>query len=288
MFQATTSSTAPSTASGTCTASGASSRTKAVSVSACAMPAIGVRPPDRKFVAVRAIAPVTGIPPTIGTRTFATPCASSSAFELCRSPIRLSATTADSRLSTAASSATVTADGRSGRIRSALNSGMLIEGNPEGRPPNRDPIVSTGRPKTATASVASTTATIDPGIRGQRRGTTRITARPASAMATAAALKVGSAAPSAAIREKNSLGTGDTRRPSRSLICVDAMSRAMPLVKPSTTGRGMNLTALPRPVMASTSSITPAIIVTISRPETPCLAMMPATMTTKAPVGPPI
>ena len=34
--------------------------------------------------------------------------------------------------------------------------------------------------------------------------------------------------------------------------------------------------------------MTPAIIVTISRPDRPCLAMMPATMTTKAPVGPPI
>ena len=66
------------------------------------------------------------------------------------------------------------------------------------------------------------------------------------------------------------------------------MSRAMPLVKPITTGRGMNFTAVPRPVSASTIRITPAIIVTISSPERPCCAMMPATMTTKAPVGPPI
>jgi len=34
--------------------------------------------------------------------------------------------------------------------------------------------------------------------------------------------------------------------------------------------------------------MTPAIIVTIKRPETPWAAMMPATITTNAPVGPPI
>ena len=34
--------------------------------------------------------------------------------------------------------------------------------------------------------------------------------------------------------------------------------------------------------------MTPAIIVTISSPDSPCCAMMPATITTNAPVGPPI
>ena len=62
----------------------------------------------------------------------------------------------------------------------------------------------------------------------------------------------------------------------------------MPLVKPTGSGRGMNFTAVPRPVTARHQQQTPAIIVTISRPERPCCAMMPATMTTKAPVGPPI
>ena len=70
------------------------------------------------------------------------------------------------------------------------------------------------------------------------------------------------------------------------MICVETMSSAMPLVKPRTTGRGMNFTAVPSPVKPSTSSITPAIIVTISRPDRPWSWMMPATMTTKAPVGP--
>ena len=62
----------------------------------------------------------------------------------------------------------------------------------------------------------------------------------------------------------------------------------MPLVKPSTTGRGMNFTAAPSPVAPMTNSSTPAIMVHMNRPSTPCLATIPATTTTNAPVGPPI
>ncbi len=68
----------------------------------------------------------------------------SSAFELCRSPVIESATTAESRLSTAASSATVIAAGSSGRIRSTRNAGMWIGGSPPGIAPNLEPMVSTG------------------------------------------------------------------------------------------------------------------------------------------------
>ena len=62
----------------------------------------------------------------------------------------------------------------------------------------------------------------------------------------------------------------------------------MPPVKPMTTGRGMNRTAVPVPVSPMTTSMTPAIIVHMNRPSTPCSAMMPETTTTNAPVGPPI
>ena len=51
------------------------------SVKACAIPATGVRPPFFTFVAVRAIAPVAGIPPKSGEAMFATPCATNSMFE---------------------------------------------------------------------------------------------------------------------------------------------------------------------------------------------------------------
>ena len=50
------------------------------------------------------------------------------------------------------------------------------------------------------------------------------------------------------MRPMKSPGTGAVRRPKKSLICVLAMRMAMPLVKPTMTGRGMNLTAVPRPV----------------------------------------
>jgi hypothetical protein len=80
------------------------------------MPATGDRAPERMFVAVRAIAPVAGIPPNSGETIFAIPCATSSTLGLCRSPVIPSATTADSMLSSAASSATVNAEGISGRM----------------------------------------------------------------------------------------------------------------------------------------------------------------------------
>ena len=49
---------------------------------ACTIPAIGVRPPLLMLVIVRAMAPVAGIPPNIGEARLATPCATSSVFEL--------------------------------------------------------------------------------------------------------------------------------------------------------------------------------------------------------------
>ena len=72
------------------------------------------------------------------------------------------------------------------------------------------------------------------------------------------------------------------------MIWVEAMSSAMPLVNPIMTGLGMNFTADPRPVMPITTSMPPAMRVTRVRPETPKRATMPATITTNAPVGPPI
>ena len=62
----------------------------------------------------------------------------------------------------------------------------------------------------------------------------------------------------------------------------------MPLVKPMTTGRGMKRTAEPSPVSPMASRMMPAISVTMARPGRPKRATMPATMTTNAPVGPPI
>ena len=51
------------------------------SVSECTIPAMGVRPPFLILVAVRAIAPVAGIPPKIEEKILAVPCATSSILE---------------------------------------------------------------------------------------------------------------------------------------------------------------------------------------------------------------
>jgi hypothetical protein len=50
-----------------------------------------------------------------------------------------------------------------------------------------------------------------------------------------------------------SLGRAGVVRPKKSLIWVDAMSSAMPLVKPMVTGLGMKRTAAPRPVATMTT-----------------------------------
>ncbi len=90
------------------------------------------------------------------------------------------------------------------------------------------------------------------------------------------------------IRAENSPGTLSIFSPKKSLIWVLAMMTAMPFVKPTTTGRGMNLTAVPKPVAPRIRSITPAIRVHMKSPSIPCFATMPKTTTTNAPVGPPI
>ncbi len=76
--------------------------------------------------------------------------------------------------------------------------------------------------------------------------------------------------------------------PKKSLIWVLAIITAIPFVNPTTTGRGMNFTALPNPVKPNATRITPAISVHMNSPSNPYLLTMPKTTTTKAPVGPPI
>ena len=77
----------------------------------------------------------------------ATPCATSSQFERCRRPLMLSATTAESRLSIAAQQRE--GERRSGSTAMSFSSemaGRCGAGSECGMPPNRVPIVSTGRP----------------------------------------------------------------------------------------------------------------------------------------------
>ena len=65
------------------------------------------------LVIVRAMAPVTGIPPKMGTVILASPCPISSVLELVREPVIPSATVAESSDSMAPSTAIVKAEGSS-------------------------------------------------------------------------------------------------------------------------------------------------------------------------------
>ena len=252
------------------------------------MPATGVFAPERMLVAVRAIAPVAGRPPNRGEAMLATPCATSSTFGLCRSPLIRSATTADISDSMPPSMATVNAEGSSDSSRSARKAGIRSCGSPPGMPSNRDSMVSTGMPNTADRSVPPSSTTIVPGtavfLTRHRTRMDSVTSETAVAQYD----RVGKLAASVIIRPAKSPGTAPTVRPKKSRICVLAMTMAMPLVKPTTTGRGMKLIALPMPVAPSTTSMTPPIIVHMKSPSTPCCATMPETTTTNAPVGPPI
>ena len=105
------------------------------------MPATGVRPPLLIFVMVRAIAPVTGIPPKTGTMILAAPCAISSVLELCLSPVSPSATVADSNDSIAPNIAMVNAEGSRRLIVSILK--LIVSGpGREALIVKRSPIVS--------------------------------------------------------------------------------------------------------------------------------------------------
>ena len=195
---------------------------------------------------------------------------------------------ADMRDSIAPSIATVIAGTISVPSNSIRIAGQWRPGNPEGIPPNLVPIVSTGNLKATTTTVPRHKATIAPGMRFDIRLARTMMPIAASASPVARGDHVEKPTPSVCSLGTNSLGTFSMARPKKSRICVLAINTAMPLVKPTTTGRGMNRTADPIPVAPNTTSITPAITVQTNSPSTPWSATMPATMTTKAPVGPPI
>ena len=145
MFHATNSKMPASAASGTYSASGAATSTITSSVNACTMPAIGLFPPARMFVTVRAIVPVAGMPPKIGATMLATPCAINSWFESCFGPsVRLSAMRAHSSDSMAPSNAIVIVGMNNCLALVQLNGGSSSDGRLCGMPPKREPIVSTG------------------------------------------------------------------------------------------------------------------------------------------------
>ena len=77
-------------------------------------------------------------------------------------------------------------------------------------------------------------------------------------------------------------------RPKKSFHWPIKMMTAMPDVKPTITGLGMNLMTLPSRASPMTSRMTPAMSVAACRPAMPYCAVMPASTAMKAPVGPEI
>ena len=78
IFQQTTTSTPANVDKGMKLANGPATNMKTRIKTACPMPEIGLHAPARILVAVRAMVPVTLIPPNIAEATFATPCATTS------------------------------------------------------------------------------------------------------------------------------------------------------------------------------------------------------------------
>ena len=140
------------------------------STTACVIPATGVRPPFFTLVAVRAMAPVAGIPPNNGVTMLATPCATSSMLDRCLDPIMPSATTADSSDSMAPSIAMVKAGATRFRMSANASCGNTGRGRAELSSPNRLPTVSTGRCNNCTATVVTMSATNGEGRRRLIRG----------------------------------------------------------------------------------------------------------------------
>ena len=201
-------------------------------VTAWIRPATGVLPPARMFVAVRAIAPVAGNPPNRADPMLAMPCASTSALGRCCPPIIRSATIADKRDSTAARKAMTKAEGSSSVTRASVKSGSAGSGKPRGRSPNREWIVSTGKPAKATIAEVTPTATISPGSFGAARRSNTIKAIEARPIAKACGLKLSLATQRPSSFSKNSAGTSARFRPNRSFNWLVAITIAIPMVKP--------------------------------------------------------
>ena len=106
--------------------------------------------------------------------------------------------------------------------------------------------------------------------------------------ATAAGVSVSRALQSAGSFSSSGPGSRSGASPSSSLSWLTKMMIAIPAVKPTVTGNGMNLMKVPSRRKPSAASISPDRKVARISPSMPCCATAAATRTMKAPAGPPI
>ena len=199
-----------------------------------------------------------------------------------------SATTAESSDSIEPSSVKDSAAGSTAMIRSSDSSGRRGMGSDDGMPPNFVPMVAIGRSRSAVTNAAAPTAISMPGQCGRTRRRPTITAMVPSDSATAAGVMVARAAQSAGSFSSSSPGSSVRLRPSNSRIWLAKMITAMPAVKPTVTGKGMNLMKVPSRSSPASAIISPDRKVARISPSMPCRATVAATRTMNAPAGPPI
>ena len=178
----------------------------------------------------------------------ATPCATSSTLDLWRLPIMPSATTAESSDSIPARRATVTAGEKSSRMPLERHGGQpgRRDGSPDLAEAGADRLDRQAqgrheRPRpTRIATIGAGT------VRETFGQSSRIASDPAATAIAATETRAAGSRAYALHFARNGAGTAAIRRPSRSRICDEKMMTAIPLVKPVTTGYGMNLIAAPK------------------------------------------
>ena len=141
------------------------------------------------LAAVRAIAPVAGMPPNNADAIFPAPCATNSISERCFPLIMPSATTQESRDSIAASTAMVNAFGTAAFTVSKVTDGRWKDGSAL-LMVYRFPMVDTFNGRNCTINIPAMTAIRDPGIFLKTIGDTIRIARLTAPTSTAAQLMV--------------------------------------------------------------------------------------------------
>lgn len=168
------------------------------------------------------------------------------------------------------SSANDSADGSTAAIPSADSTGRCGASSELGMPPNRVPMVSTGRPSSQAATAADATAISIAGQCGRQRRSAAMRPIVTAESAAAGMLKLGSASPRAASFGMSGPGSLASVRPSRSLSWLARMMTAMPAVNPTVTGKGMYLMNVPSRSSPMARMMAPLSMVASSRPSMPC------------------
>ncbi|MNS58896.1 hypothetical protein D3C72_918330 [compost metagenome] len=272
-----------STARGICAANGASATSTRAIVTPWTTPEARVLAPARMLTAVRAIAPVAGMPPKNGTARLARPWPMSSRLgSWGLAPERRSATVAESSDSIAPSAASAIA----GRTSSPRRAGSKGSQDGMGSPCGIAPMRGTSRCNAVATPVRTTRATSEGGIVLLIFGQSHIDTSTPAVRAIAAGLAAAAWRATAASWPSGPPSKGTAARPRPLPSWPMKMITPMPAVNPVMTGIGRSAARRPMRARPSPSWIAPAINPAIQTPSSPYWATMPTSTTAIAPVGP--